>query len=139
MGQLQRPDEQIDADLDRIVRTSGRAPITAAGVTVGGAAAVVAIDRLYNGAPTQLAYLAAAMILTVTAPWLLALGLSLRRRSEQWATEEQRRRSESHREQLEVRGELAALRTELAALRRLRGAARTTTGRQPEVSEGDDR
>lgn len=108
MGQqTEHPD--LDADLDRMVRTTGRMPIGGAALLFLGAAAIVLIDRLFGGAPTFLAYVAVAVIVAGVAPSLLAIGLDWRRRTLRWAEDEQRLRLAERMEAMQLRRELAAL------------------------------
>lgn len=142
----ERPDSELDADLNRIVSSSGRVPTRGAVAGLVGAALIFLIDRLSGGVPTTLGYLAAAVVVAVTAPGLLAVALADRRRSLEWALEEQRRRARAaieaqdaaeHREEMQRR--VAAL--EDGARRRRDAARSTATGRRAalrgDAEEGD--
>ncbi len=121
MGQQpEHPD--LDADLDRMVRTTGRMPIGGAVLLFLGAGAIVLIDRLFGGAPTFLAYVAVAVIVAGVAPSLLAIGLDWRRRTLRWAEDEQRLRLAERMEALQMRRELEQHRAALAEGQRRRGS-----------------
>jgi hypothetical protein len=83
---------QLDEDLDRVVRTSGRVSIGAAAVTFVGAGLVWGIGKAAGSAPTIFDYGAALLIIGVVSPALLLIGLDHRKRSASWALREQLRR-----------------------------------------------
>jgi len=134
MGQITRQDSELDEDLDRVVSSSGRVPTRGAVAGLVGAVLIFVFDRLSGGQPTTLGYVAAAVVVAVTAPGLIAIALRERRTAHTWALEEQRRRERvaiearaaaDHREQMERR--LAALEDG----RQRRDPARSsTTGRR---------
>lgn len=91
--------QPLDADLDRIVRTTGRGSIGTALAVLVAAASLMVIRWLAAGAMDALVYLAAAVILAGFAPFLLAAGFIWRRNTQTWAVDEQRVRD--HMTQLE--------------------------------------
>jgi hypothetical protein len=90
----------LDADLDRIVRTTGRGSIGTALSALAGAGAIMVIRWLAGGAVDALVYLAVAIVVASFAPFLLAAGLIWRKNTETWALDEQRVRD--HMTQLET-------------------------------------
>jgi preprotein translocase subunit SecG len=108
MGQV----AELDEDLDRLVRSAGRAPIGASAAVSSGAAAIIGIDWKYSGEPTVLAYLAAGLIAIFVALALLMIGLRLRRDTVAYAHEQQQQRQELER----LRQENAALKARNAEL-----------------------
>lgn len=133
MGQITRPDSELDEDLDRVVSSSGRVPTRGAVAGLVGAVLIFVFDRLSGGQPTTLGYVAAAVVVAVTAPGLIAIALRERRTAHSWALEEQRRRERmaiearaaaDHREQIERRLEA------LEDGRRRDPARSSTTGRR---------
>lgn len=96
MGQIQRRSEiKLDADLERLWRTSGRAPIGAAVLTFVAAGMVWGIGKSAAANPTVFDYAAGLIIMAFVAPGLLLLGLEYRGRMLDHARERQIERDEA--------------------------------------------
>lgn len=87
MGQVAR--RQLDEDLERIVQTSGRAPIGGGLMCILGAIVIWAINRAANGDPGFLDIVASAVVVVGVAPALLVAGIRHRRAMTEWAEREQ--------------------------------------------------
>jgi hypothetical protein len=127
-----KPPEQLDPDLDDMVRRAGRVPITGAAAVSGGIGSLIGLDIKYGDKLTPIATVAAGLLTLFVALVLALMGWQLRRSTRVYAQEWQqmRQRLEAAEQQAadlkQERDELRARVAELDGRARRRDPGRST-------------
>lgn len=87
------PPARLDRDLDRLSRQSGKPTIGGALAAAFVSSGTVAIDLLYGGHPTLLAWVAVGVLVFFICPTLVIEALRQRWAAADWAREQQRQRN----------------------------------------------